>query len=59
MHANKNLRTLRKIIKKGKLSHEGAELLIPTQVFIYCKQNSNDAKQSNLRLSQIYRKLFN
>ena len=22
---------------KGKLSHEGAELLIPTQAFIYCK----------------------
>ena len=43
----------------GKLSHERAEFLIPTQAFIYCKYNSNDAKQSNLRLSHIYHKLFN
>ena len=38
------------------MSHEGAALLIPKQAFIYCKQNSNDAKQSNLRLSHIYLK---
>ena len=44
--------------KKRKLSHEGAELSIPKQVFIYCKENSNDAKQSDLRLSHVYRKLF-
>ena len=46
-------------IKMGKLSHERAEFLIPTQAFIYCKYNSNDAKQSNIRLSHIYHTLFN
>ena len=45
----------RKKTLKGKSSYKGTEMLIPTQAFIYCKKNSNDAKRSNLRLSQIYR----
>ena len=44
----------RKITLKGKSSYKGTELLIPSQAFIYCKKISNDAKQSNLRLSHIY-----
>ena len=30
---------LKKRTLKEKLSHEGAELLVPTQAFIYCKKN--------------------
>ena len=52
-----DLKKKRKEGGRGYCLDEGVELLIFTKVFIYCKQNSRDAKYRNRRLSHFYRKL--
>ena len=52
--------TLKKERKDGAREYctdEVVELLILTNVFIYCKSNSRDAKHRNHCLSHFYRKL--
>ena len=53
-----NLQKEHKEVAGEYCTNKGVELLILTKVFIYCKQNSRDAKNRNHCLSHFYRKLF-